>query len=60
MGKPVMSGLDSRESMAVLVSLAASFLTVMVVFSVVFVDVGRKLRAVQKELDEIDGLRNTQ
>jgi hypothetical protein len=60
-GKPGMRGFDSRESMYLLVSLAVPFLTAMVVWwNSAFVVVGRKLRAVQMELDELDGLRKKQ
>jgi hypothetical protein len=55
MGKPGMRGFDSRESMYLLLGLAAPFLTVMVVWvSSVFIVVGRKVSAVQKEIEELD------
>lgn len=55
MGKPGMRGFDSRESMYLLLGLAAPFLTIMAVWvSSVFVVVGRKMSAVQKEIDELD------
>jgi hypothetical protein len=55
MGKPGMSGFDSRESMYLLLGLAAPLLTVMVVLvNSAFVVVGRKLHAVQKEIEELD------
>ena len=61
MGRPGMRGFDARESMYLLSGMVAPFLTVMVVWvSSVFVVVGRKLRAVQKELDELDSLRKKQ
>jgi hypothetical protein len=54
MGKPGMRGFDSRESMYLLVGLAP-FLPVMMIVAVsVFVSVGRKLRAVQMEIEELD------
>jgi hypothetical protein len=56
-----MRGFDQRESMDFLLAILAPFLTVMVVWvSSVFVVTGRKLRAVQKELDELDGFRKQQ
>jgi hypothetical protein len=61
MGKPGMRGFAQRESLAFLLAILAPFLTVMVVWvNSVFVVVGRKLRAVQKELDELDGFRKQQ
>jgi hypothetical protein len=58
MGKGVMRGFDSRESIALLVSLSVPFLTMMgVVVNSVFVVVGRKLRAAQKEIDELNRLQ---
>lgn len=61
MGKPGMRGFDSRESMYFLLGLVGPFLTVMVVWvSSVFVVVGRKVSAVQKELDELDRFRKKQ
>lgn len=60
MGKPGMRGFDSRESMYLLLGLVP-FLPVMMILVVsVFVAEGRKLRAVQKEIDELDGLRKKQ
>ena len=61
MGKPGMRGLDSRESMYLLLGLVGPFLTVMVVWvSSVFVVVGRKVSAVQKEIEELDSFRKKQ
>jgi hypothetical protein len=58
MGKPGMRGFDSRESMYFLLGLVGPFLTVMMVWvSSVFVVVGRKVSAVQKEIDELDRLQ---
>jgi len=61
MGKPGMRGFDSRESMYFLLGLVGPFLTVMVVWVCsVFVVVGRKVSAVQKEIAELDGVRKKQ
>ena len=61
MGKPGMRGFDSRESMYFLLGITAPFLTVTVVWvGSVFVAVGRKISAVQREIDELDGLRTKQ
>jgi len=58
LGKPGMTGFDSRESMYFLLGLVGPFLTVMMVWvSSVFVVTGRKLRAVQKEIDELGRLQ---
>jgi hypothetical protein len=60
MGKAVMRGFDLRESRYLLLTLVP-FLPMMVILAVsVFVAEGRKLRAVQKEIDELDGLRKKQ
>ena len=60
MGKAVMRGFDSRESMYLLLSLVP-FLPVMMILAVsVFVAVGRKMNTVQMELDESDSLRKEQ
>jgi len=60
MGKPGMRGFDSRESMYLVLSLAPCLPVMVIVAVSVFVSVGRKLRAVQKEIDELDGLRKKQ
>jgi hypothetical protein len=61
MGKPGVRGFDSRESMYFLLGILAPFLTMMVVWvNSVFVVTGRKLRAAQMELDELDSLRQKQ
>jgi len=58
MGKPGMRGFDQRESMYFLLGLVVPFLTVTVVWvSSVFVVAGRKLRGVQKEIQELDRLQ---
>lgn len=58
MGKPGMRGFDSRESMYFLLGITAPFLTVTVVWvGSVFVAVGRKISAVQREIDELDTLQ---
>ena len=60
MGKQGMRGFDSRESMYFVLSLVPVIPVMMILVVSVFVAVGRKLRAVQTELDELDGLRKKQ
>jgi hypothetical protein len=54
MGKPGMRGFDSRESMYLLLGLVPFLPVMMILAYSVFVAVGRKLRAVQKEIEELD------
>lgn len=54
MGKPVMRGFDSRESMYLLLGLVPILPVMMIVVVSVFVAEGRKMSAVQKEIDELD------
>jgi uncharacterized membrane protein (GlpM family) len=60
MGKPGMPGFDSRESMYLLLGLVPLLPVMMILAVSIFVAEGRKLRAVQKEIDELDGLRTKQ
>ena len=60
MGKPGMRGFDSRESTYLLLGLVP-LIPVMVILAVsAFVAVGRKMSALQKEIDELDGFRKKQ
>ena len=54
MGKPGMRGFDSRESMYLLLGLVPLLPVMMILVVSVFVAEGRKMRAVQKEIDELD------
>ncbi|HEV8413976.1 MAG TPA: hypothetical protein VGQ49_10310 [Bryobacteraceae bacterium] len=54
MGKPGMRGFDSRESMYLLLGLVPLLPVMMILLVSVFVAEGRKMRAVQKEIDELD------
>jgi len=60
MGKPGMRGFDSRESMYLLLGLAPLVPVMMILVVSVFVAEGRKMSAVQKEIEELDGLRKKQ
>lgn len=57
MGKPGMPGFDSRESMYLLLGLAPLVPVMLTLVVSVFVAEGRKLSAVQKEIEELDGFR---
>ena len=57
MGKPGMPGFDSRESMYLLLGLVPLLPVMMILAVSIFVAEGRKLRAVQTEIEELDGLR---
>jgi uncharacterized membrane protein (GlpM family) len=54
MGKPGMRGFDSRESMYLLLGLVPLLPVMMILVVSVFVAEARKMRAVQKQVDELD------
>jgi hypothetical protein len=54
MGKAAMPGFDSRESMYLLLGLVPFIPVIAIVAVSVFVSVGRKVSAIQKEIDELD------
>jgi len=54
MGKPGMPGFDSRESRYLLLSLVPSLPVMFILAVSAFVAVGRKMSAVQKDIDELD------
>ncbi len=60
MGKAGTRGFDSRESRYLLLGLVPLVPVMMILVVSVFVAVGRKMSAVQKEIDELDGLRKKQ
>ena len=53
-GRAGMPGFDSRESMYLLLSLVPSLPVMVIVAVSVFVSLGRKVSAIQKEIDELD------
>ena len=54
MGKPGMPGFDGRESRYLLFALLPSLSVMMIVAVSAFVATGRKMSAIQREIDEID------